>query len=149
MLAPGARPQLSGEVALSVAGSGSGSGELRVSAQRIDATGGSAALPLEVELVGPASSKPRRLDEVGGATVFDLDSPSWTLVVRRRPDPDAQPADVAAGPLGGAADELDQQQGSDAPAADPGPTAEPAATADPSVGRRRRRGSGESPLDRL
>jgi hypothetical protein len=119
-LPDGARPELGADDALDVAAHSGTSNRLRVSAQREETGGGGAALALEVELQGAELSEVHRLDELGGVAVFDLDSPDWTLVVRR-PRSEAAPAE-AADP-------------------DPGP--------DPPMQSRRKRGGGDSPLDKL
>jgi hypothetical protein len=119
-LPDGARPELRDEETLDVFAHSARSEGLRVPAQRLERDGGAAALALEVELQGSELSEVHRLDELGGTAVFDLDAPDWTLVVRR-PRSELEPAAEAL------------------PEADPEP---------PARGRRKR-GGGDSPLDKL
>ncbi|HET8593169.1 MAG TPA: hypothetical protein VFL56_05850, partial [Solirubrobacterales bacterium] len=79
-------PLRAGSPPLRIRGHTAEAGELRISAQRLDPSGGSRALPLVIELP-PESSL--QMAEIGGMSVFALESGDWTIVVR--PEEPSQP----------------------------------------------------------
>jgi hypothetical protein len=80
-LGPGAAP-------LEIRGRTETSAELKISAQRLDPSGGAAALPVLIELSPQASIQ---MAEVGGMTTFALEPGDWTVTVR----PEGAPASQA------------------------------------------------------
>jgi hypothetical protein len=53
--------------------------ELRISAQRVDSSGAAAALPIVIELPREGSLQ---MAEIGGMTMFALETGDWTVIVR-------------------------------------------------------------------
>jgi hypothetical protein len=82
-----------GAAPLKIRGRTAASAELKISAQRLDPSGGAVALPVVIELLPQAS---HQMAEIGGMTTLALEPGDWTVTVRPA---EASASQAASSPL--------------------------------------------------
>jgi hypothetical protein len=86
-------PLAPGVPARKICGRTISAGELKISAQRLNPSGGTAPLPIVIELPGKTSL---HMAEVGGMTTLAVEPGDWTVVVRHE---EAAGSRAASSPL--------------------------------------------------